>query len=111
MPQKRGRLSRSHSEHFSQIPIVDAAMHIVGWTSHVPVIRAGEMRHAEAEALLGGRVKAVYVELTDLADAVAAGAPSDWRKPWRCLALADQRAVPMMARGEAHSAAGPLQRQ
>jgi hypothetical protein len=96
---KRGRESRSRSDQLCQIPIVDAAMRIVGWTSQVPVIRAGDLRHPEAEALVGGPVQAVYVELTNPADAMVAGAPSDWREPWRCLALADQRAIPMPAQG------------
>jgi len=110
--QKRGRPSRWRSEHFCQIPIVDAAMRIVGWTSHVPVLRAGELRHPEAEALLRGPVQAIYVELTNLADAMAAGAPPDWREPWRCLALADQRVGPALARGSmAYSQAGPSQRE
>jgi hypothetical protein len=112
MQQKRGRRARLRSEHLCQIPIIDAAMRIVAWTSHVPVIRAGELRHPEAESLLGGPIDAVYVELTDLADALAAGAPSDWREPWRCLALADQRAVPTLARGSlGYGIARPSQRE
>jgi hypothetical protein len=111
MQQKRGRPGRSRSEHLCHIPIVDAGMRIIGWTSQVPVIRAGELHHPEAEALLGGPIQAVYVELTNLADAMAAGAPSGWREPWRCLALADPRAVPVLARGsKAHSLAGPSSR-
>jgi hypothetical protein len=112
MQQKRGRPNRSRFEHLCQIPIIDGSMRIVAWTSHVPVLRAGELRHPEAESLLGGPIDAVYVELTNPADAMAAGAPSNWREPWRCLALADRRAAPVLARDSlACSLAGPSRRQ
>ena len=79
-------------------PIIDASMRIVGWTLDAPLIRGAELRHREAESLVGGPIDAVYVQLHNLEDAIAAGAPVDWKGPWRCLALADARVSPVLGR-------------
>ena len=86
---RRGRRSRYPHEP-PKIPIIDASRRIVGWTSVAPEACGARLRHLEAESLTGGPVEAVYIELHSLADAVAAGAPLNWREPWRCLALAPE---------------------
>jgi len=68
------------------IPIVDEEAVIAGWTNTAPEIRAGQLFHPEAERLIGAHY-ASYVEIHDRHDAIRAGAPANWRSPWRCLGL------------------------
>jgi hypothetical protein len=69
------------------IPIVDANRQIVGWTAAAPNVMGIELRHAEAERLVGGRIVSRRVELVRRQDIVRAGGPKRWSAPWVCLAL------------------------
>ncbi len=89
---RRGRPSSGQSSAPGcQIPIVDHRLQIVGWTAQPPEFRDGALHHPEAERLVGDPIEPIYVEIYDAADARRAGAPAGWTKPWRCLALANQR--------------------
>jgi hypothetical protein len=69
------------------IPVVDANLQIIGWTAAVPNIVGVELRHPEAERIVGGRVVSRRVELVTPTDIARAGGPKGWRGPWVCLAL------------------------
>jgi hypothetical protein len=75
-----------------QIPIVSAS-EIIGWTEEIPEFFGSALRHAEAERLVGGEVRCVYVEIEDRAAARRAGAPPEWDGAWRCLALCSDRTI------------------
>lgn len=91
----RGRTRAAASLHaHPKIPIVDRGLHVIGWTDTVPQILATTISHREAEKIVGGPVTCAYVEVAG-DNAIAAGAPHDWRGPWRCLALVDERATPI----------------
>lgn len=75
-----------------QIPIVSDAGKILGWTDQVPELQGTNLRHAEAERLLGGPVSCTYVQIDNEADAQRAGAPKEWNGPWRCLAICSDHA-------------------
>jgi hypothetical protein len=68
------------------IPIVDEEAMVVGWTDTPPEVRAGQLFHPDAERLIGAHY-ASYVEIHDRQYAIRAGAPANWRSPWRCLGL------------------------
>lgn len=86
---------RRHRRKFRTIPIpiVDGARRIVGWTDRAPAPGPAGLAHAEAEAVLGTRISAVYVELHDPIAARRAGAPEAWNQPWRCLAICEADAA------------------
>ena len=79
-----GRLYRPESHH--SIPIVNDRCEIVGWTDNAPGYVGPALRHPEAEELVGP-VTCLYIEIERAEDARKAGAPPEWRGPWRCLAL------------------------
>jgi hypothetical protein len=81
------------------IPIVGARLQIVGWTAAVPNIIGIELRHADAERLVGSRIVSRRVELVRRHDIVQAGGPKRWKAPWVCLALMS---------ADAHAALSPL---
>lgn len=81
----------------AQIPIIDAAFRIVGWTDTAPTrIADGGLKHPEAETLLGSRVSCVLVSLRG-DDAARAGAPPPLLDRWQCFAIvpleADRRSA------------------
>lgn len=76
------------------VPIVNDRREIVGWTDTPPLLRGGTICHDEAEALVGTLI-AQYVQINDHEAAIRAGAPQDWRGPWRCLALCSDRIPPV----------------
>lgn len=75
-----------------EIPIYDRERRLVGWTRQGPEFRGPRLHHPIAERLVGGPVLCTYVEIEDPADATRAGAPRDWKDPWRCLALCAEHA-------------------
>jgi hypothetical protein len=75
-----------------QIPIIGGGGKILGWTDQVPELQGTNLRHAEAERLLGGAVSCTYVQIDNRADALRAGAPPGWNGPWRCLAICGDHA-------------------
>ncbi len=77
-----------------KIPIVRNGGQILGWTDQVPELQGANLRHADAERLLGGPVSCTYVQIDNRADARRAGAPPDWTGPWRCLAICSDHAGP-----------------
>ena len=96
------RLSRRASErsrfktplsYKAAVPIVNERCEIVGWTEKSPVVNGAELRHADAERLVGP-IAALYVQIENRADAVLAGAPPRWNGPWHCLALCSKRVPP-----------------
>lgn len=66
---------------------MDRNRRIIGWTTRAPESTGMTIRHAEAEKVVGGAVTCAYVEIADHEAAARAGAPADWRGPWRCLAI------------------------
>ena len=80
-------------------PIVDARRVIIGWTDVKPDVYGTNIRHADAEGLLGSKIVSACVEIADPANALRAGAPSGWNGPWRCLALCSERALAANANG------------
>jgi hypothetical protein len=71
----------------TSIPIVDAELHVIGWTASPPVVEDGGLRHRGAERLLGGRIFCTQIALLHPGDILRAGGPAAWLGPWRCLAL------------------------
>ena len=96
----RQRIRRVHTA-LCHIPIIDASLRIVGWTDTVPSVLGSGLRHPEAESLVGGPIDALYIEIRDKDSAVAAGAATNWKGPWRCLALAEQGAAQRLGQGAA----------
>jgi hypothetical protein len=82
-------------------PIVDARRVIVGWTDVKPNVYASNIRHADAEHLVGSKIVSACVEISDPTNALRAGAPSGWNGPWRCMALCSERALAAIAEGGA----------
>ena len=70
-----------------EIPIIDARRRIVAWTDVGPEVYGTTLRHGYAEALVGSKIFVAFVSLTNPIEAQRAGAPPDWREPWRCLAI------------------------
>ena len=68
-------------------PVVDVDLQIVGWTSAVPNVVGVDLRHPEAERIVGGRIISRRVELVSREDIAKAGGPKGWRGSWACLAL------------------------
>jgi len=81
---------RPKSHGIPETPIIDAAGRILGWTRDAPPVTCGRVMHPEAEALLHGPVGCAYVQLSSRGAAARAGAPPEWREPWRCLAFVPQ---------------------
>src|SRR5690606_4151036 len=96
MKIRRRRTSRPSS----LIPIVDRRRRVVGWTERPPALSAGVMIHPEAEKLLGAPIAAIFVELHSRTQAKRAGAPPNWRQPWKCLALCDSDSISLNRDGE-----------
>lgn len=84
---KRRRGGRPPVPRTLETLILNCRQEVIGWTCTSPEFLNGELRHFEAEAILGGHVLAVYVRLDNVDDARRAGAPPDWNNPWRCLGL------------------------
>ncbi len=77
-----------------KIAICDAAQNIVGWTDTAPgTDRGGNLRHSEAERLLGGPVKGLLITVTG-GNAEIAGAPVALRDNWHCFALMRDDSAP-----------------
>ena len=74
------------------MPIINANRQIIAWSRDVPVYLGGQLRHYEAERLIGD-FRVCYVEVWDAELAKRAGAPSEWEGSWRCLAVCSVRAV------------------
>ena len=88
------RRSRQPTRTYWQIPIVDRNRRIVGWTSENPKQAPGlYLRHARAEGLISEHIVCGYVKISDKAAALRAGAPENWREPWRCVALISEKAA------------------
>jgi len=70
-----------------EIPIIDGQRRLVGWTVNAPRYLGGLVHHPEAEKLIGGPIVGAYVQIEDADNAQRAGAPPNWKGPWRCLGL------------------------
>jgi hypothetical protein len=88
-----GRRQHALLREIAETPIMDRGGRVVGWTREIPAVNSGRMAHPAAEALLHGPITCAYVQLTDPALATRAGAPPDWREPWRCLAFVPDEAL------------------
>jgi hypothetical protein len=82
-----------------EMPIVNAARKIVGWTRVNPVIRNGEVFHDEAQRLVVPIITC-YVDILDPVSAERAGTPRDWPMAWRCLAICSKGAIGRPEHGE-----------
>lgn len=109
--------SRGRSHGSWAIPIIDGKRRVVGWSDKQPILKGNDLRHPDAERLLGAPLGTVEIELTDPEDVRRAGAPSPWQGSWRCLAICrrDDAAVgfelsPGAVPAEAHSGRKPMRR-
>jgi len=83
----RGRKPRDRrGREWPKIPIVNEHLKIVAWSDEAPKIIGCTLRHRRAETLLHQRVSTRIIEIEG-AYSELAGAPPNWRGPWRCLAI------------------------
>src|SRR5690349_20282218 len=74
-----------------RVPIVDENCEIVAWSTTLPEIKGGSLRHDEAERIVG-EFRAAYIVIQDPKLAMRAGAPEGWGQAWRCLAICSEKA-------------------
>lgn len=71
------------------IPFIDKAGRVIGWTSTSPEFVGGKFHHPEAASHFPGAVAPNYVELTEPSHLAQAGAPAGWTDLWRCIGLCE----------------------
>ena len=78
------------------IPIVDLDARIVAWTCETPKQINARVIHSEAQALLRGPLGVAVIEVS-AENAMRAGAPANWSKPWRCVAICQENLAQAIA--------------
>ena len=87
--KKTGRRRKRIVQGVAELPIIDDNAEIIAWTPVAPEPRREGFFHEQAMRILGGIVPC-YVDIDDPEAARRAGSPSNWKGPWRCLAICSE---------------------